>query len=162
MVPVEELQKLRNEYIFVPQTNISEKIILEHIHGECLEIIAEFSLKECSAEKFGLHVRCSLDGQEKTSVIYDVKDGKIYVDRKYSGKREGGIRTSVVHGNHDSIKLHLFIDRSSLELFVNDGETVMTTRIYPDPLSTSVELYSEGGVANLIKLDSWTLNDIWR
>ncbi|WP_420491971.1 GH32 C-terminal domain-containing protein [Neobacillus drentensis] len=46
--------------------------------------------------------------------------------------------------------------------FVNDGETVITTRIYPDPLSTSVELFSEGGVANLIKLDSWTLNDIWR
>ena len=162
MAPVEELQKLRNEYIFVPQTNISEKITLEHIQGECLEIIAEFSLNECSAEKFGIYVRCSLYGQEKTSVIYDVKDGKIYVDRNYSGKGEGGIRTSVVHGNHDSIKLHLFIDSSSLELFVNDGETVMTTRIYPEPLSTSVELFSEGGVANLIKLDSWTLNDIWR
>ncbi|MEY2191861.1 GH32 C-terminal domain-containing protein [Neobacillus sp. BF23-41] len=46
--------------------------------------------------------------------------------------------------------------------FVNDGETVMTTRIYTDPLSTSVELFSEARVANLIKLDSWTLNDIWR
>lgn len=38
----------------------------------------------------------------------------------------------------------------------------MTSRIYPDPLSTSVELFSEGGVANLIQLESWTLKDIWR
>jgi beta-fructofuranosidase len=162
MVPIEELQKLRNDYIYVPETTISEKTILEQIQGECLEIIAEFSLKECSAEKFGISVRCSQDRLEKTSLIYDVKDDKIYVDRNYSGKGEGGIRTSVVPGNHDSIKLHLFIDRSSLEMFVNNGETVMTTRIYPDPLSTYVELFSEGGVVSLIKLESWPLKDIWR
>ncbi|WP_026568404.1 glycoside hydrolase family 32 protein [Bacillus sp. UNC41MFS5] len=162
MVPIEELQKLRNEYIIVPETTISERTVLQQIQGECLELIAEFSLKGCSAKKFGIDVRCSRDGQEKTSVIYDVKDGKIYVDRNSSGKGVGGIRTSVVHGNNDSIKLQLFIDRSSLELFVNNGETVMTSRIYPDPLSTSVELFSEGGAVNLIKLESWTLKDIWR
>jgi beta-fructofuranosidase len=162
MIPIEELQKLRNEYIFVQETTISEKTILQQIQGECLEIIAEFSLKECSAKRFGIHVRCSLDGQEKTSVIYDVKNGNIAVDRNYSGKGEGGIRTSAVHGNYDSIKLHLFIDRSSFELFVNNGETVMTSRIYPDPLSNSVELFSEGGAVSLIKLESWTLKDVWR
>lgn len=45
---------------------------------------------------------------------------------------------------------------------INNGETVMTSRIYPDPLSTSVGLFSEGGAVNLIKLESWTLKDIWR
>lgn len=161
MVPIEELQKLRSEHRCVSETTISGKTILEPLKGECLEIIVEFSLKDSTAEKFGINVRCSRDGKERTSVIYNVKDRKICVDRNHSGKGEGGIRKSVVQGNQDSIKLHLFIDRSSVELFINNGETVMTTRIYPDAQSTGIELFSDGGEVQLVKFNSWNLTDIW-
>lgn len=162
MTPVEELKKLRGEHHTLSTTVISGHKRLEHIYGECLEIIAEFSLKESKAQKFGIHMRCSADRSEKTTIYYDINTGKITVDRNQSGKGDGEIRRSEIHGQgRETIKLHLFIDRSSLELFINDGETVMTTRIYPDPSSVYIDLFTEGGEVHLVKLDSWKLTDIW-
>lgn len=162
MIPVEELKKLRGEHHTLSTTIISDHKRLEHINGECLEVIAEFSLKDCTAKKFGLHIRCSEDRSEKTIIYYDVNTNKVAVDRNHSGKGEGGIRRSEIDiQGRESITFHLFIDRSSLELFVNEGETVMTARIYPDPSSNVFEVFSEGGDVQLVKLDSWKLTDIW-
>jgi fructan beta-fructosidase len=49
------------------------------------------------------------------------------------------------------IKLHIFVDWSSVEVFVNDGEAVITNRIFPDPDSQDVILYSDGGTAKYYK-----------
>ena len=40
---------------------------------------------------------------------------------------------------------------SSLEIFINHGETVLTTRYYPDPAARGVVL--DGGTAQL-----WSIN----
>jgi beta-fructofuranosidase len=37
-------------------------------------------------------------------------------------------------------QLHLFVDRSSLEVFINDGEDVMTTRMYPKIGEDAIEI----------------------
>ncbi|WP_342048187.1 GH32 C-terminal domain-containing protein [Bacillus sp. OTU530] len=39
----------------------------------------------------------------------------------------------------DMITLHMYVDRSSLELLIDDGELAMTSRIYPDPASLGME-----------------------
>jgi beta-fructofuranosidase len=110
-----------------------------------------------------MNIRCSKDRTEKTTIYYDLKSGKINTDRNHSGKGEGGIRRSKIHGqDRESIKLHLFIDRSSLELFINNGETVMTSRIYPDPSSVYVDLFAEEGEVLLLNLDAWKLASIWK
>ena len=42
------------------------------------------------------------------------------------------------------IKFHLFVDSSSVELFVNDGEEVFTSRIFPSRTAwTFVSLHAE-------------------
>ncbi|WP_245618126.1 GH32 C-terminal domain-containing protein [Domibacillus tundrae] len=57
------------------------------------------------------------------------------------------------------VRLHLFIDRSSVELFVNDDEAVMTSRVYPKEQSTIIELFANGGEARFISFTAWKLND---
>ena len=37
-------------------------------------------------------------------------------------------------------QLQLFVDTSSLEIFVNDGEYVLTTRVYPDAGEDAIDL----------------------
>ncbi|MFP3123082.1 glycoside hydrolase family 32 protein [Ectobacillus funiculus] len=162
MKPVVELKSLRENNISVQTMIVSENVRLDEVKGDRLEIIAKFSLANTSAEKFGLKVRCSENGKEHTIVSYDVKEEKVIVDRSQSGRGEGGIRKGKIETlHHDVITLQLFIDRSSLELFVNEGELVMTNRIYPDPASLGVELFTEGGSVKLIELEAWTLKDIW-
>jgi sucrose-6-phosphate hydrolase SacC (GH32 family) len=58
------------------------------------------------------------------------------------------------------VKLHIFVDRSSVEVFANDGEKVMTDRIYPPPGSTGIEVYSSGG-GKVVSLTIWRLQSVW-
>ncbi|WNS77913.1 sucrose-6-phosphate hydrolase [Domibacillus sp. DTU_2020_1001157_1_SI_ALB_TIR_016] len=157
MKPVAELQLLRHEKVTAESMLVSGVKKL-NFAGDRLEIIAEFSKDTASA--FGLNVRCSEEGQEKTVIRFDTQEEKMIVDRNQSGEGEGGIR-KVKISNKDTVKLHVFIDRSSVELFVDDGETVMTSRIYPKADSTGVEVFAEGGTANLLSLQAWTLKDVW-
>lgn len=59
------------------------------------------------------------------------------------------------------LRLHVFIDRSILEVFAN-GRLCLTSRIYPTrPDSTGVGLFSTGGSAMLRSMDVWSMNPIW-
>ncbi len=60
------------------------------------------------------------------------------------------------------VKLHIFLDRSSVEVFVNDGEVVLTDRIYPSSGSDGIELYSDGGHGKVLSLSIWKLGSVWR
>jgi sucrose-6-phosphate hydrolase SacC (GH32 family) len=48
-----------------------------------------------------------------------------------------------------------------VEVFVNDGEVVLTDRIYPSPGSDGIELYSEEGQGKVLSLSIWKLGSIW-
>jgi sucrose-6-phosphate hydrolase SacC (GH32 family) len=60
------------------------------------------------------------------------------------------------------VKLHIFLDRSSVEVFANDGETVLTDRIYPSPGSIGFEVYSDAPDARISSLSIWKLGSIWK
>ncbi|WP_414693755.1 GH32 C-terminal domain-containing protein [Paenibacillus sp.] len=60
-----------------------------------------------------------------------------------------------------TVKLHLFLDRFSLEVFGNDGSTCVTTRMYPDPDSPGVRLFVTDGAVQMKSLDVWTLKSAW-
>ena len=80
---------------------------------------------------------------------FDVVHGEVFVDRTRSGevsfsKDFPGRFTAKVEQSA-SITLHVFVDRSSVEVFVNDGERVLSDRIYPPPGSDGIELYAKGG-----------------
>ncbi|MFP3513601.1 GH32 C-terminal domain-containing protein, partial [Peribacillus sp. SIMBA_075] len=47
----------------------------------------------------------------------------------------------------DVYKFHLFVDSSSVEIFVNDGEEVFTARIFPDIRSQEIRFFAKGGGA---------------
>lgn len=157
MKPVAELERLRGESFTAEAMTVSgnEKV---SVTGDRLEIITEFITGTASA--FGLNIRCSEDGEEKTVIRFDAADEKIILDRNQSGAGEGGVRKVKISGG-ETIKLHVFIDRSSVELFVNDGETVMTSRIYPKTGSIGIELFTENGEAQVLSFYAWTLKDVW-
>jgi fructan beta-fructosidase len=59
---------------------------------------------------------------------------------------------------NDRIRLQILADKSSLEVFVNDGEKVLTTHIYPDEGADQLAAYSVGGKAIMNSLTIWDLS----
>jgi beta-fructofuranosidase len=60
------------------------------------------------------------------------------------------------------IHLRLFVDRSSLEVFANDGEAVITRRMYPNGQDIRVRLRNAGGALNIEEVRLWSLRSIWQ
>jgi fructan beta-fructosidase len=59
------------------------------------------------------------------------------------------------------IKLHIFFDNSIIEVFANDGMTVLTTQIFPDENDNAVELFSEGATTKFETVRLWKLRSAW-
>ncbi len=59
------------------------------------------------------------------------------------------------------IKLHILVDRTSIEIFANDGRIAMCSCFLPDPLNRSLGLYAKGGTAKVKSLNIWELRSTW-
>ncbi|QMU66674.1 MAG: glycoside hydrolase family 32 protein [Flavobacteriaceae bacterium] len=69
------------------------------------------------------------------SFTITIDKGQLFTDRTYAGKNSFHPEFAKIHKApmlHDTIsKLRLFVDTSSVEMFINDGELVMTELMFP-------------------------------
>src|SRR5450759_908526 len=131
--PIKELESLRQKH-FIANENIFEGTWIPKKFNpskNSYELIVEF--ENLSAKEFGLNL--CVGNNEKTVVGYSAINEELFVDRRKSGLNEfSGLFPSISEGplkNRDNIlKMHIFIDRCSVEVFGNDGETVISSKIY--------------------------------
>lgn len=90
--------------------------------------------------------------EDKTNYVslkIDMVIGKITLDRKnlpISWAQEYGYtRSTYFDAQSETLKLNIFADTSSLEIFVNDGEKVMSSRLFTQPDHT--HLFSDGSIS---------------
>ena len=97
---------------------------------------------------------------------YDVASQSLFVDRTQSGdttfNQHFPTRTIGLMPSDDGIvKMRIFVDHSSVEVFGNDGYVTMSNRIFPDQRKDGVEVYAVGGTVTLRSLDVWPVESIW-
>jgi len=63
--------------------------------------------------------------------------------------------------NH-TITLHILVDRSSVEVFAQDGQRTITDQIFPNRDSQGIQIFSTGGRAQLDKITIWQLRSAWQ
>lgn len=161
--PIRELTKLRRDIVQLVETELSagEKI-LEQIRGDRLELEATFDVGSAREVGFIVHQR---DG-EGTVVGYDVREGQLFIDRRGAGRENfhpafSALSSGALAAPDGRVKLHIFVDRSSVEVFGNDGRTVLTARVFPKAGSQGVALFAKDGGARLLSLNAWKLRSIW-
>ena len=71
---------------------------------------------------------------------YDKGKHQLFVDRGSGSKRQ----TVDLPGSGDKVRLRILFDKSSLEVFVNDGEQVLTEYIYPGEGAEGCAVFAEG------------------
>lgn len=103
-----------------------------------------FILKENEIYNYSSHVcQIHLEVDWHQFQIHLRKDVKL----KYNGQiltlslKESGFGRNIRHVEIDHVKtLDIFSDVSSLEIFINKGEKVMTTRVYDEPNDTQIQV----------------------
>jgi len=110
-------------------------------------------------------VRCSPQDDEHTLILYDRDAGRICIDREQSSLDpavvRGGNGGSFALAAGEPLTLHVFIDRSIVEVYAN-GRACLTERIYPSrPDSLGLDLVARGGRATAVSIDVWELSEAW-
>lgn len=116
--------------------------------GDTLEMVATF--QPVDAVAFGLTVRCHADGSAGLPIRYAA--GILDV---------AGTQVPLDLGSGDALELHLFLDKSVLELFVQGGVASVTRVNYPAENDLDVFVFAERGSVRLISLDVWELASVW-
>jgi fructan beta-fructosidase len=70
-------------------------------------------------------------------------------------------RTMPLEPADGRIKLHVLVDRTSLEVFEGDGRASMSSCFLPDPMNRSLGIYASGGEAQVISLQVFELRSSW-
>jgi fructan beta-fructosidase len=165
--PVSELKILRNN----SKTKINRKIKYsgekeidtDSINFAHSEVILEFDLTGSNADTIGIILENS-EG-EKFIAGYSLPGENVFIDRTKSGISSfsdnfAGIAEAPYKAG-EKLGMHLFIDASSAELFIDDGRLVMTSLFFPTSDFSKLKLFSKGGTSLIEKAELYELNRIW-
>lgn len=132
--PSVEVKKARGKKVSIPSFKVSEKHEMVNLFEEkqgAYEV--EIVIQNAGASKIAF---CLLnDKGEKVSMYYDLNRKQFVMDRSESGKVDFSKdfpAVTVAPVNVDKeLTLRLFVDRSSIEAFGEDGKFVMTNLVFP-------------------------------
>ena len=153
--PSPELQKLRDiskkRSFRVNGTRTVKEMI--PVNEGAYEI--ELSIKNLHADVIGF--RLYNDKGEEVDMQYDMKENRFSMDRCKSGdvgfnENFPALTWTAVESGKNELKLHLFVDKSSVEAFGDGGRFAMTNQVFPSEPYNHIDFYSKGGA---YKVDSF-------
>ncbi len=166
--PIPALKQLRGEpFRMTPRIIDGVVAVDDFTHTENVyEVEAVFNLPvdENNDHLFGFNL--CVGPTNKVVVGYNARTSNLFLDRGQSGlvsfhPRFPGTVTAPVPAPDGVLKLRIFVDRSSIEIFINDGLIAQSALIYPDAADIGIELFSLHTPVTLQKLTVWPLSTIW-
>lgn len=151
-VPVKELASLRKEAV---------KFDMQKEEWELPASLMEIELEVNASEGEQFQVVFSNDQGEE--VVIELAPGELSVDRSGAGVDDfnGGfakIHKAPLISAPEQVKIYL--DLSSVEIFVNDGATVMTELVFPDKPYNKLQV--KGDKSMVSGITGHVLTSIWR
>lgn len=137
--PAKELEKLRKDTYTVEESS--------KLPSQAAEIGVELD----GSDSFYL----TLSNELGEKVVISKEAGLVSIDRSQAGKSDFQEDFAAIHSAPMSWKadqLRIFLDASSIELFVNEGELVMTSLLFPNSPWKTVEFHSGIGDAIIYSL----------
>ena len=150
--PVAELEQLRRTVVLAASMPVGGALDTG-VSAEAAEILIEIDLSGSAARQVGSELTAG--GADVVRVVLDRVAGELVLDR---GGDDGVRRAALDAG--DRLRLRVYVDRSSIEVFTGSGLVTMTSRIYPATTPT-LRLLSHGGVTQF-GVDLFDLAEIWR
>lgn len=158
--PVKEIENYRNELVCYEDIVVSdETITLDGICGNSVEIEMEVDMKD--AESFTVNMFETQSN--KVTLTYQKDNEELTFDRTNSGLEitskdyeKPNYRTAQLKLINGKLKLRIFIDTSSVEIFAQDGLMTITSRIYPIDKEYGISFNSKG-TAYINKINKWYL-----
>ncbi len=149
--PISEINQLHGKSYSLENKNVIPGLDdnkLKKVSGDCLHIIAELDIK--TSDNFGFMLRHS-SKKPGTEILYNVKRGTLSILGC----------TVPLPATNNKIKLEILLDRSSIEIFANDGQAVISNCFTPGEKAMDVVLFTNGGELGIDKIDVYKMESVW-
>ena len=161
--PVKELESLRGKAMSFKRGTLSEAnawVGRQDVQSGPLEL--SFTLENGD----GLAGVKFYSGKEQAAIVaVDHNEGRVLVDRTKSGKIDfhpkfGTVNSAPLVRKDGPVELRIIVDTSSVEVFVDDGEQVLTSLLFPAPVGSSLEFFGRAQ-STISSLELWPLRRAW-
>ena len=146
--PIRELEERRRDRVEYREVLVRDAISLEGIRGRRADI--ELAVRPADEQRLyrKFAVRFAQNAQYQTSVSFRPLEGILKIDRMFSGSRKAVVhqRRSRINRKNGHLKLRMILDRFSVEVFINDGEQVMSATIQTVPEADGISFFADGEV----------------
>ncbi|HLU21624.1 MAG TPA: glycoside hydrolase family 32 protein [Bacillaceae bacterium] len=166
--PIEELDTITKTELFKIENQVVKASeipnILEDVEADVFQLTAEIVMEE--PVNFGFKVRKSEEEGEETVIGYSHSEQELFVKRTQS---DDDYFSPYFNGRHtvsiedeNIITIHILVDKSSIEVFAQNGEFVITDLIFPSGKSKGLEIYVENGEVLINSLEINSLQSVWQ
>ena len=142
--PIKEVVELRQDQTSFEGTLAQRPTTIAAQTDNCYELMLD--LPANSQGK--LHLYSDPQRDHSLTIDFDTKNGMITLDRSrvshVFAQEYGTTRTLAIEKNR-SLSLQIFVDRSVCEIFVNDGQAVLTARVFPTENENGLFLEGHSG-----------------
>jgi beta-fructofuranosidase len=157
--PVREIEAARRSSVVYRDRAVEGRLTLPGVEGASIELIIEADVSE--SQRFELRVFAGAgeteegDDRRGALIAWDRASRRIVFDRGGAGERifelaAGGkgrpseSRVCRLEPHDGILRLRVFLDVSSVEIFASGGEIAMTGTVYPEAGAIGVEFSSVG------------------
>lgn len=147
--PIRELEQHRSGKVEYKNVELQGNLVLNGIRGRMVDV--EMTIRPGDGDRLyqKFAVRFAQDRQYRTALSFRPHESVLKIDRKFSGSRRAYIhqRRCLAPSQNGELKLRVILDRFSVEVFVNDGEQVMTATITTDASAGGISFFADGKVS---------------
>lgn len=160
--PIKQLEAIRRSPISIERTLSVGTHKLDGFAPKenTYELDATFNTDVSNTFGFNLCV----GGGRKVAVCYDTDTHNLVIDRTHCTDalipKFSRMAYAKVNPLNNQLRLHIFVDKSSVEIFTNDGKDVFTLLTYPGESQTGIEVFSLNKGTRM-KCHAWMMNSIW-
>ena len=144
--PLRELDAMRRNRVEYQTVTVEDgELTLDGVSGRTVDL--ELELDAGDFARFA--VWFAKNDAYHTGVSFRPHESVLKIDRKFSGSRRAIIHQRRARVRHENgrLKLRLILDRYSAEVFVNDGEKVLSATLYTDLDADGVAFFADGRVS---------------
>lgn len=146
--PIEALKELTSSTDSFDTIEVEGSEILD-VKGDAYQIEAELSWTEL--KNAGFRLRESDDLERHIDVGISAEDHYSYVNRAFTDQPDETNQfvesTAPFDANNKKVYLKILVDKTSIEVFVDDGRMAFSSLVFPHAEDTGITLFSEGGKA---------------
>ncbi|WBL22484.1 glycoside hydrolase family 32 protein [Zunongwangia sp. HRR-M8] len=141
--PVEELEKYVGETITKWKLTDEDHAIVDHNDLDLTKAQVSFLIPKITKD---VHFSLMSEGDDQLKFGFKKEENEFYIDRSESGITDFGkefgstVSTGQRISTSDSLKVMMILDNMSVEIFYDDGKTVMTEIFFPKQPYTSLKI----------------------